>query len=255
MHSALKNKMVLIGGLMAGVALTIPLASAEEVVIFKSVPSSAEINEVLFGKDAAAPDGPRVRSLRITNPSSDAMEEKTRAIRLHNPAQGTPEATPVAVNAQDAAISAPKPAPAPAATTSAAVDTQDAAVSAPEPAPAAEASSGGVGLGFNLQFAFDSVDLLPDSKAYIDRLGEVLGEPDNVSKQILIVGHTDGSGEEVYNTGLSERRALAVRDYLTTAWNIDANLLRIEAAGENQPLGGTDPLDGINRRVEFFSIN
>ena len=247
MHSALKNNLVLAGGLMAGIILAAPLASAEEVVIFKSVPSAAEVNEVLFGKADAASERGLVRSL--TAPSAG---DKTRAIRLHNPAQGTPEATPAAVDAQDAAIA---PAPAPAAAAPAPVETQEAAVTAPAPAPEAAPSSAGVGLGFNLQFAFDSVDLLPESRPFIDRLGEVLGQPDNTGKQILIVGHTDGSGDDAYNAQLSERRAIAVRDYLTASWNVDPSLLRIEGAGESQPLGGTDPFDGINRRVEFFALN
>jgi len=245
MHSSLQSQMVLVGGLMAGLALAAPLASAEEVVIFKSVPSAEEVNAVLFGTDSAKPDSPRVRSLRVTDPSGDTGGQKTRAIRMHNPAQGASEAsavTPVAVDAQDAAISPSEPAAAPSVEPTA------------EPAQAA-ASSTGVGLGFNLQYAFDSVEPVPDSKAYIDRLGEVLGAPENAGKPILIVGHTDGSGSTIYNDQLSERRAVAVRNYLTTTWNIDPNLLQIEAAGESQPLDGTDPLDGINRRVEFFSIN
>lgn len=226
MHNVLQSKMFLVGSLMAGVLLAAPFAHAEEIVIFKSVPSAEEISDVLFGKDETSSDGPRVRSIRVNNSSSDAVGEKTRAVRMHNSAQdNTPAATP------------------------------DVAGSGSEPKPIAAAPSAGVGLGFNLQFAFDSVELLSESKAYIDRLGEVLGNPENKGKPVLIVGHTDGSGAETYNAQLSERRAVAVRDYLTTTWNIDGSLLQTEGAGESQVLDGTDPLDGINRRVEFFALN
>jgi outer membrane protein OmpA-like peptidoglycan-associated protein len=230
MHNASQNKMVLVGGLMAGFVLAAPLAHAEEVIIFKSVPSAEEVSSVLFGEGGAKPAGGRVRSLRLGDPSSGA---KTRAISMHNSAQDAGAATPVAQEA-------------PAAS-------QVAAANAPE--PAAATSSAGVGLGFNLQFDFDSVELVSDSKSYIDRLGEVLIDPENAGKQLLIVGHTDGSGSDGYNTELSERRAVAIRNYLTTTWNIDASQLQIKGAGESQPLDGTDPLDGINRRVEFFSVN
>ena len=246
MHSVFRSHMVLAGGLMAGIALTASPTLADEIVIFKSVPTAEEVNNVLFGNGGVETKKPLTRSLLPADPSSGLGA--TRAIRMHNSAQDTAKATaPVAATA----------APAPAAT-----------ASAPAPAPAAEApvvtasaepttatSGTGVGLGFNLQFGFDSVALEGDSKAYIDRLGEVLGQPENAGKQLLIVGHTDGSGDDGYNSQLSERRALAVRDYLATTWSVDANLLQIQGAGETQPLDGTDPFDGINRRVEFFALN
>jgi outer membrane protein OmpA-like peptidoglycan-associated protein len=215
------------GGLMAGLVMASPTASAEDVILFKNVPSAEEVNNVLFGKGDAATEGLRTRSIRVINPADGASDAKTRAIRMHNPDAGVAAVTPVAVEAEDAAVSGPEPAAAPS----------------------------GVGLGFNLQFAFDSVELLPDSQPYIDRLGEVLGSPDNAGKQLLIIGHTDASGADSYNAQLSERRAVAVRDYLATSWNIDVSLLQIQGAGESQPLEGTDPLDGINRRVEFFALN
>lgn len=233
MHSVFRNHMVLVGGLMAGIALAAPPAFAEEIVIFKSVPSAEEVNNVLFGKGGAEAAGGRTRSLRLGDPSSGAGGARTRAISMHNSAQDAGAVTPVA---QEAPAAAPV-----------------AAVNTPE--PAAAPSSTGVGLGFNLQFDFDSVDLVSDSKAYIDRLGEVLGDPENAGKQLLIVGHTDGSGSDGYNTELSERRAVAIRNYLTTTWSIDPSLLRIKGAGESQPLDGTDSLDGVNRRVEFFAMN
>ena len=228
MKSANKSNLFFAGSLMAGIVLAAPLASAEDVIFFKDVPSAAEVNEVLFGK-APSPDGPLTRSIRVVDPSGDSALDKTRAIRMHNPETPAAAVTPVAVDAQDAAVAGP--------------------------APAAAQESSGVGLGFNLQFAFDSVDLLPESRPFIDRLGEVLGSPDNAGKQLVIVGHTDASGSDSYNAQLSERRAIAVQQYLTTSWNIDPSRLQIQGAGEGQPLDGTDPFDGINRRVEFYAVN
>ncbi|MDH3662896.1 MAG: OmpA family protein [Alphaproteobacteria bacterium] len=225
---------------MAGITLAAPPAFAEEIVIFKSVPSAEEVNNVLFGKGGAEAAGGRTRSLRLGDSSSGAGLGGTRAISMHNSAQDAGVGTPVAQET---------PAAAPVAT----ANTSVAAANTSE--PAAAPSSTGVGLGFNLQFDFDSVELVSDSKAYIDRLGEVLGNPDNAGKQLLIVGHTDGSGSDGYNTELSERRAVAIRNYLTTTWSIDPSLLQIKGAGESQPLDGTDPLDGVNRRVEFFAMN
>ncbi len=235
MHSLFRCHMVFAGGLMAGIALAASPALADDIVIFKSVPTAEEVNNVLFGNGSLESEQPLTRSLRPVDPSSNLGS--TRAIRMHNSAQDSAKAaTPVAATA------APAPAaPAPAVTANA--------------EPTTATSTTGTGLGFNLQFGFDSAALEADSKAYIDRLGEVLGQPDNAGKQLLIVGHTDGSGDDSYNSQLSQRRALAVRDYLTTTWSIDPNLLQIKGVGESQPLDGTDPLDGINRRVEFFALN
>ncbi|MGI9449877.1 MAG: OmpA family protein, partial [Geminicoccaceae bacterium] len=69
------------------------------------------------------------------------------------------------------------------------------------------------------------------------------------------MGHTDATGGDSYNSTLSMRRAEAVKGYLTTTWNIPSDQLKIQGAGESQPLAGTDPDDGINRRVEFFALN
>ena len=228
MKSAYRHCLVLAGSLMAGLVIAAPLASAEDVILFKDVPSAEEVNDVLFGDGDAPADSLRTRSIRVVDPVVDDVAEKTRAIRMHAPEQGAAAAAePVAVNSQDAAASGPAPA----------------------------ASPSGVGLGFNLQFAFDSVELLTESQPYIDRLGEVLGNPDNAGKQLLIIGHTDASGSDVYNRQLSERRAASIQQYLATAWNIEASRLQIQGAGEGQPLEGTNPLDGVNRRVEFYALN
>lgn len=197
--------------------------AAEEVIMYQDVPSAEEVNRVLFGGADGAVEGQRTRSIRMVEPSARAVQEKTRAIRIHKSEETLPtnSGTQTAAASNEVPIGEPK----------------------------------GVGLGFNLQFAFDSVELLPESKPYIDRLGEVMTAADNQGKTLLILGHTDASGSLSYNATLSENRAAAVRSYLTTTWNIPAEQLQIEGAGETQPLSGTGPNDGVNRRVEFFALN
>lgn len=198
-------------------------ALAEDVIMYKEVPSADEINRVLFGGAKGEIEGQRTRSIRIVEPTARAAQDRTRAIRLHQPEEALPQNS----------------------------GTQTAAASGEVPA----AEPQGVGLGFNLQFVFDSTDLLPDSVPYIDRLGEVMGAAENEGKVLLILGHTDATGSDTYNASLSENRAAAVKSYLATTWNIPAEQLQIQGAGESQPLAGTDPNDGVNRRVEFFAMN
>jgi len=209
---------------LAGLTAFSSVTAADEVIMYQEVPSAEEINRVLFGGDTRSVEGQRTRSIRVVEPSARVIQEKTRAIRMHKPDSDAD--LPTNTGTQTAA-------------------TEDVAVAEPK----------GVGLGFNLQFGFDSVELLPESQPYIDRLGEVMGAPENQGKKLLIMGHTDATGSDGYNSVLSEKRAEAVKGYLAATWNISADQLQIEGAGESQPLAGTNPNEGINRRVEFFALN
>ncbi|TON25989.1 hypothetical protein CGH62_21605 [Vibrio parahaemolyticus] len=74
---------------------------------------------------------------------------------------------------------------------------------------------------------------------------------DYPSDTIRIVGYTDSSGPEIYNIGLSERRAQSVADYLVQQ-GIDASRLTVMGMGENSPVASNDTAEGRaqNRRVE-----
>ena len=65
-----------------------------------------------------------------------------------------------------------------------------------------------------------------------------------------MVGHTDSSGSEAYNQGLSERRAQSTVDYLATK-GIDSSRLKASGAGESQPIADNKTKEGRaqNRRV------
>ena len=75
--------------------------------------------------------------------------------------------------------------------------------------------------------------------------------PEARDKKVVIVGHTDARGSEQYNQILSERRAAAVRSYLTREFDVSPSQLEIEGEGEHDPLSDNDPYDAQNRRVEF----
>lgn len=67
-----------------------------------------------------------------------------------------------------------------------------------------------------------------------------------------VVGHADRSGSDAYNIALSEERAVAVVNAMTSA-GVPANLVTSSAEGESNPRVATD--DGVreaqNRRVEI----
>ena len=68
---------------------------------------------------------------------------------------------------------------------------------------------------------------------------------------VLVVGHTDSSGEASYNQGLSERRADAARNYLLGA-GLDPDRVTAMGMGEEEPVDTNDTDEGrqANRRVE-----
>lgn len=69
---------------------------------------------------------------------------------------------------------------------------------------------------------------------------------------VLVVGHTDSTGEESYNQSLSERRSDAARNYLIGA-GLESDRIRALGRGEVEPVDSNDTEAGrqANRRVEI----
>ena len=110
----------------------------------------------------------------------------------------------------------------------------------------------GIAIRFDnaILFDFDSSTLRPGVRADLSDLASSLRNYPN--HDAVIVGHTDATGSESYNQGLSERRANAVRDYLASL-GIDGYRLRAVGVGETQPIASNETDYGRqqNRRVEI----
>lgn len=102
----------------------------------------------------------------------------------------------------------------------------------------------------NLFFDFNAAELLPESKAELDRLVALMN--DHPRLRIRIEAHTDAVGNDAANRTLSTARAAAVARYLAAARIVAA---RVESAGlgESAPSASNDTEEGraLNRRVEF----
>jgi len=105
-----------------------------------------------------------------------------------------------------------------------------------------------------VMFEFDKSDLLPAGKERLDQLAEALNAAKEGDKAypIVIEGHADAVGSDEYNLKLSERRARAVKDYLTTK-GYDASFVEVRALGEDSPFTTNATVEGRanNRRVEI----
>jgi outer membrane protein OmpA-like peptidoglycan-associated protein len=160
------------------------------------------------------------------NPNSDqivkslspttGMSESTRGIRIGNPSAG-------------------QPAPAHGATP------------AVEKAPSTS---------LHIDFASGSAALSPGAMHALDELGRALKTANLASYHFRVEGHTDTVGSADMNKTLSERRAAAVVDYLTSKYQIDPSRLQAVGMGEDGLLVSTpdQTAEPRNRRVVVVNI-
>lgn len=99
-----------------------------------------------------------------------------------------------------------------------------------------------------VNFEFNSDKLTPAAKENLDQFAKALRDPQLKGQKFEIDGHTDATGAEEYNLGLSERRANAVVAYLS-AQGLDAANLIAKGFGKTKPRVA-DPYSPANRRVE-----
>jgi outer membrane protein OmpA-like peptidoglycan-associated protein len=118
------------------------------------------------------------------------------------------------------------------------------AADCPAPAPS------GADAKFDLlvNFEFDSDRLTAAAKENLDQFAKALHDPRLQGVKFEIDGHTDATGTETYNLGLSERRAAAVVSYLATQ-GVEADDLTAKGFGKTKPRV-SDPFSAQNRRVE-----
>ena len=106
-----------------------------------------------------------------------------------------------------------------------------------------------VDLPADVLFDFDKATIRPDAAQALARLATVIrGFP---SAQVLLEGHTDSKGNDAYNQTLSERRAEAVKTWLTGKESLGAAPLKTQGFGESKPVASNDTEEGRqkNRRV------
>jgi outer membrane protein OmpA-like peptidoglycan-associated protein len=105
----------------------------------------------------------------------------------------------------------------------------------------------------NIFFETGKWDLRPESFPELDRLVQLL--TGNPSLRIAVAGHTDNVGGDGANLTLSQNRAKAVVDYITTH-GIAADRLTSAGFGKTRPItpNTTDEGRQTNRRVEFTIV-
>jgi outer membrane protein OmpA-like peptidoglycan-associated protein len=105
-----------------------------------------------------------------------------------------------------------------------------------------------------IHFAFDSAKLLPKSEGALDQLAQAMMSNDLSMESFVLEGHTDATGSDAYNMGLSTRRAASVRAYLEGTGGISSERLSSMGFGESQLLDPKHPQSGVNRRVRVALV-
>lgn len=198
----------------------------------------------------AAPAGAQPRDptaseiIDALRPKPGQVQPATRGIRPVSPQPAAPAPAEPAAATPTAPIAAP-----PAAPVQAAPPVQAAA---PATAPPADAPS----ISLTVQFATGSATLTPQAMRVLDELGKALQSEDLRPYRFRIEGHTDTTGSRALNQALSERRAAAVRSYLTQNFGIQPD--RLIAIGLGQTRLAVQTPDGVdeprNRRVQIVNI-
>jgi outer membrane protein OmpA-like peptidoglycan-associated protein len=105
-----------------------------------------------------------------------------------------------------------------------------------------------------IQFALDSATILPESSQLLTEIADALIKNPRI-KKVEIQGHTDNSGTADHNRVLSEDRANAVRNWLTSH-GVAGDRLVAKGYGQDKPLvpNVTAANKARNRRVQFIIL-
>lgn len=107
----------------------------------------------------------------------------------------------------------------------------------------------------DILFDVNSETIKPASYDIIKQFGDALVA--NPSLKIKIIGHTDSDGADAENLSLSQKRAAAVKMYITENYAVAGSRIQTDGKGEAQPVAANTSADGKakNRRVEFVKLS
>jgi peptidoglycan-associated lipoprotein len=108
--------------------------------------------------------------------------------------------------------------------------------------------------GLAVHFDFDRADLTPDSRGRLDGLAERMRKSPAV--HIKVAGNCDELGTEEYNLALGQKRADAVKEYLSKL-GVDPARVDTVSFGEEKPLDSahTPEAWSANRRGDIQRAN
>jgi outer membrane protein OmpA-like peptidoglycan-associated protein len=216
--------------LVVGLCAALPALAQAQVTYFKRPPTPEQLRAALLSPDAPQAAGAKAPVGRAM-PSAGT---RTRGIVWQASGAGAPalQAGATAVATPVAIATAPSPSQSPGSALM---------------RPASGGDSPAAALPINFDLGSSRVDR--ESLPYIETIATLLNS--DPSLQLVIEGHTDARGSYSRNMLLSWDRALGVYRTLVEAYGVEPRRLQPIGKGPLEPMPGTDPSDGSNRRVQF----
>jgi len=188
---------------------------------------------VLFAAPSWAQSTPSSdQIINSLKPSGNLVQGGTRGIRLATPTSetATHPATPVATSAHP--------------------------VQSGVKTAAASQAVAGPSVNLTVNFATGSSELTPQAKGVLNQLGKALSSSELANYKFRIEGHTDTVGSKDLNQALSQRRAEAVVNYISSQFGVQASRLQAVGMGEEGLLvqTGPDTPEARNRRVQVINL-
>jgi outer membrane protein OmpA-like peptidoglycan-associated protein len=122
------------------------------------------------------------------------------------------------------------------------------------PPPALQALATLPNISLVIEFDLNSDRIRPQSYAAVGYIADALHHPVLLDYKFVVAGHSDASGARQYNLELSQRRAEAVTEALTTTFRVEPDRLIAVGLGEEQPRDPANPEGAHNRRVQLLNI-
>jgi len=109
-------------------------------------------------------------------------------------------------------------------------------------------------IDLEINFDYNSADISKKSMPSVQALGKALTNPDLKGSTFVVAGYTDAAGSEAYNQDLSERRADAIKRYLTDKFGIAGSDLVTVGYGKTKLKDPGNPMGEANRRVQVVNL-
>ena len=109
-------------------------------------------------------------------------------------------------------------------------------------------------IDLEINFDYNSADISSKSMPSVQALGKALTNPDLKGSTFIVAGYTDAAGGESYNQDLSERRADAIKRYLTDKFGVTGSDLVTVGYGKTKLKDSSNPMADANRRVQVVNM-
>ena len=128
----------------------------------------------------------------------------------------------------------------------------------PVPVTATQVVREKISLEADTLFRFDKwsqADMLPQGRAKLDELASKLVDyQKRGDTRVVLTGHTDHFGDDMYNMNLSMLRAQTVRQYLVSR-GVEAGSMVASGAGESQPVVRCNTSSSRNEQIQCLQPN